>query len=279
MSEVLSSVWQNEWSPEQNGYSYSPVYRPDLDHHFLVEMAHAWSNGIVEMAGFLRAQTPSPYELESITAGMNSITGPTVFGIAGPGAVGKGTTMDAMIHGMGMTKFINTTTRDPRGNEVHGEDYFFMSNEDFRRINPADLLTSDFKPGRGYYGQTVQELDSCLTQSDLVVVEQNPATLVQFAQNMHRLNYPADFQLIYILPPDPMVLHLYSRLSQRVLSEPEKIEQTHDGPSINQDYLVSTMGHRQVLEFLTLKSAYDAGVQVRFLVNDDLDQLGNRLGL
>ena len=55
-----------------------------------------------------------------------------LFVISGPSGVGKGTVKDAVLKRLTDTKLsISATTRQPREGEVDGQDYYFLSSEQF----------------------------------------------------------------------------------------------------------------------------------------------------
>ncbi len=62
--------------------------------------------------------------------------------IAGPSGAGKTTLAHNLVNGFPGIQFsVSTTTRSPRGDEVHGRDYFFVSHEEFReRIRGSFFL-------------------------------------------------------------------------------------------------------------------------------------------
>lgn len=62
--------------------------------------------------------------------------------LAGPSAVGKSTVVDKLRNAVDNLYFsVSMTTRDPRPGEVDGEDYFFVSRDEFqRRIDAGEML-------------------------------------------------------------------------------------------------------------------------------------------
>ncbi len=59
---------------------------------------------------------------------------PVLLVIAGPAGSGKSTLCDRLVHEVPeFSRVITTTTRAPRGGEVHGQHYHFFSAEEFRR--------------------------------------------------------------------------------------------------------------------------------------------------
>jgi len=62
--------------------------------------------------------------------------------VTGPSAVGKGTICSALRQEAPEVRFsVSCTTRSPRPGEVHGQDYFFISEEEFHeKIERGELL-------------------------------------------------------------------------------------------------------------------------------------------
>jgi guanylate kinase len=95
-------------------------------------------------------------------------TPPLLIVISGPSGVGKDTVIQRMKERNLPFHFVVTaTTRAPRSNEVHGRDYFFVSQEEFARMIEADELLEFAYVYNDYKGipksQVRQALDSNMT--------------------------------------------------------------------------------------------------------------------
>ena len=67
--------------------------------------------------------------------------GGKLFVVSGPSGAGKGTICKRVKEDLHMDLSISMTTREPRPGEVHGKDYFFVSEEEFlRNIEEGNLL-------------------------------------------------------------------------------------------------------------------------------------------
>lgn len=66
----------------------------------------------------------------------------SLFIISGPSGAGKGTLVDCLLTRVsGLQVSVSATTRAPRPGEVDGEDYIFLSSDEFqRRIDAGDFL-------------------------------------------------------------------------------------------------------------------------------------------
>jgi guanylate kinase len=95
----------------------------------------------------------------------------TVFIISAPSGSGKSTLTHRLIEELSNLRFsISYTTRAPRGQEVDGKEYFFISREEFEdRVNKGEFLEHAEVFGN-YYGTHVSELDRAAGEGvDLVL--------------------------------------------------------------------------------------------------------------
>jgi guanylate kinase len=61
--------------------------------------------------------------------------------ISGPSGVGKTTLVDGLLDSVSMLKrSVSMTTRKPRNGEIGGEDYFFVSEENFEAAKDGELI-------------------------------------------------------------------------------------------------------------------------------------------
>jgi guanylate kinase len=92
----------------------------------------------------------------------------TVFIISAPSGSGKSTLTHRLIEELRFS--ISYTTRAPRGQEVDGKEYFFISREEFEdRVNKGEFLEHAEVFGN-YYGTHVSELDRAAGEGvDLVL--------------------------------------------------------------------------------------------------------------
>lgn len=84
--------------------------------------------------------------------------------LSGPSGVGKGTVRKAIFEeeGIDFQYSISATTRQPRVGEVDGEDYFFVSREEFeQKIVNGDMLEYA-QYVNNYYGTPKSFIDETL---------------------------------------------------------------------------------------------------------------------
>jgi guanylate kinase len=131
-----------------------------------------------------------------------------VFVITGPSGVGKGTLISKLLGRVpGLELSVSATTREPRGGEVDGRDYHFLTAEEFdQRIDREDFLEFATYSGNRY-GTLRSEVRKRLEAGRSVVLEIE----VQGARQV-RAAMRESVQ-VFIAPPDPKVLR--ERLESR----------------------------------------------------------------
>lgn len=191
-----------------------------------------------------------------------------LIGLAGPGASGKGTLSEFLLQYIGLTKIVNSTTRPQRTGEIEGVHYHFLDDKDFveQQDSGGFFLTLE-RPGRGYYGVAVDEVEKKLSSGKKgVLVEENPKNLITLLTRTEE-NYPHLHRtLIYIFPPHPIIKNTMQRLRNRLKQEEEP-----DKRNLTPDVFESTLGERQINEFRELASlSGNPGINLLFITNDDL---------
>jgi guanylate kinase len=132
---------------------------------------------------------------------------PTVFIISAPSGSGKSTLVGRLMQEVpNLTFSVSYTTRPPRGNEQNGEQYFFISREDFEsRIAKHEFLEHANVFGN-YYGTHSTVLDwACNKGCDLIL----DIDVQGAAQLKGKI---PDAVSIFVLPPSREVLESRLRL-------------------------------------------------------------------
>jgi guanylate kinase len=142
--------------------------------------------------------------------------------LSGPSGVGKGTVRKALfeLEGHDLVYSISMTTRPPREGEIDGEDYYFVTREEFEdRIRNDQFLEYAEFVGN-YYGTPKDKVEEQLDLGKEVVLEIE----VQGA-NQVREKAP-DGVFVFIAPPTKEAL--YRRLLRRGTEDPDMIQQRMD---------------------------------------------------
>jgi len=141
----------------------------------------------------------------------------TVFIISAPSGSGKSTLVGGLMQIVPGLRFsVSYTTREPRGQEVHGQDYFFISREEFeQRIRKEEFLEWAEVFGN-YYGTHQSELERAHKDAVDLVLDID----VQGARQLKE-RIPAGVS-IFILAPSRKVLE--QRLRTRSQDSEEVIQ-------------------------------------------------------
>lgn len=134
-----------------------------------------------------------------------------------------------------------------------------------------------YRPGRGYYGISNEEILQKLDASkNGCLFEESPQNIIQLfrSETLDNMDNKIDKTLLYILPPNPIIETAISRLQNRLNAEtdPEKRVLTPEN-------FESTIGDRQIDEFLELKSLIDnPDIKPLFIINEgDPEQVAQNI--
>lgn len=137
-----------------------------------------------------------------------------------PSGSGKSTIINKLMSEYGLRgRFsISATSRKPRGSERDGVEYYFLSEEDFRkRIGEGDFLEyEEVYPGC-FYGTLRSEVDRTLARGENVILDID----VQGGLNVKKI-YGDRALTLFIQPPS--IERLRERLERRGTDAPEVIE-------------------------------------------------------
>jgi len=140
-----------------------------------------------------------------------------LFVVAAPSGAGKSSLVKALMElDSRVVPSISHTTRAPRGQEVHGREYYFVSRETFDQMVLQDAFLEWALVHGNRYGTSKQAIEQRMAQGADVVLEID----FQGAIQVKRI-FP-NAVLIFILPPSWEALRL--RLERRAEDSPEVIE-------------------------------------------------------
>jgi guanylate kinase len=135
-----------------------------------------------------------------------------------PSGSGKTTIVKHLLgKGLNMEFSISATSRQPRGNEENGKDYYFLTAEEFRqRINNQEFLEwEEVYPGT-YYGTLMSEIERITQKGKNVVFDVDVVGGVNIKKN-----FKEQALAIFIQPPS--VEELRNRLINRNTDNTETI--------------------------------------------------------
>lgn len=137
--------------------------------------------------------------------------------VAAPSGAGKSSLVKALMElDAKVQPSVSHTTRDPRGQEKHGREYFFASKSEFDAMVAANAFVEWAEVHGNRYGTSKKAIEERMSQGADVILEIDFQGAVQIKQIF------ANAVLIFILPPSWEELR--SRLERRGEDAPDVIE-------------------------------------------------------
>jgi guanylate kinase len=138
--------------------------------------------------------------------------------VSGPSGAGKSTLATGVLKSVPQLRFsVSYTTREPRGEEQQGVEYFFVSREEFQSLIRGEDLLEWAEVHSNYYGTSRSFVDAFLQKGEDVLLDID----VQGARIIRQKRKEAI--AVFILPPSYEVLR--ERLQRRSLDDGLVIEQ------------------------------------------------------
>jgi len=133
--------------------------------------------------------------------------------LSSPSGAGKTTLVNLLSKNNNFEISISHTTRKPRPNEESGKDYYFVTDQEFKRLIKNEEFLEYAKVFNNYYGTTRTPVIDSLNKGKNVLFDID----WQGADQIKNKNL--DFKLItfFILPPSKEIL--YERLSNRDMKD------------------------------------------------------------
>ncbi len=147
----------------------------------------------------------------------------TLVSFSGPSGVGKNKVMEAILEFLSYVTnpFLSTscTTRAPRGEELNGVEYHFLSEADFDENIARGRFVEWAMVNSSRYGTPLSPIESALALGQVVVLDMD----VQGAAKLRELAKSRDWKLLdfFIAPPDMKTLE--QRLTKRGTESPANI--------------------------------------------------------
>lgn len=181
--------------------------------------------------------------------------------ISGPSGVGKTTIAHRIQEQFNGIFSVSVTTRPRSRDEVDGEDYLFVSPDEFESmLASGEFLESAEVFGKHAYGTPRRPVEERLSQGRLVILDIDVQGAMQVRESM-----PKAFML-FILPPSEEELH--RRLESRGREEEDAIERRFAEA-------------RHEIDLATTHDLYDAFVVNTVLeaaINEACSMVSDRLG-
>lgn len=137
--------------------------------------------------------------------------------ISGSSGVGKGTVIKSLLERNSDIKLsISYTTRQPRGQEIDGENYFFRTVDEFKKAIENDEFLEWAEFSGNYYGTKRRFVEKLLINGEHVLLEIDTQGALQIKKKM------PEAVLIFIAPPS--YEELVARLRGRKTETEEAIQ-------------------------------------------------------
>ena len=171
--------------------------------------------------------------------------------ISAPSGAGKSTLIGNLLkRGVNLEFSISATTRKPRGEEVNGREYYFMTDEEFsQRVDNGDFIEWEEVYANHMYGTLKTELHRIWKAGNHVLFDVD----VKGAMNLKKI-FGARAISIFIMPPS--IAELERRLIGRGTDNADKIK----------------MRVEKAVEEMNLADRFD-----EIIVNKDLDEACEKL--
>jgi guanylate kinase len=139
--------------------------------------------------------------------------------ISAPSGAGKTTIVNSLLQsGLDLSFSVSATTRQLRGNEIDGNDYFFLSVKEFRKgIENNEFVEWEEVYPDIFYGTLKREVERILANGNNVLFDVD----VKGGINLKKI-FGNRSIAIFIMPPS--VGELGKRLNKRATDSPENIK-------------------------------------------------------
>lgn len=137
--------------------------------------------------------------------------------VSGPSGAGKGTICNKLIEEMDNIKLsISMTSRNPRGQEINGKDYYFVTKEEFEeKIKNDEFLEYAIVHHNNYYGTPKANIEEELKSGKNVILEIDIQGAIKVKEKVKEAIF------IFIMPPSMKILK--ERLIKRNTETKEKV--------------------------------------------------------
>ena len=136
-----------------------------------------------------------------------------LFIFSSPSGAGKTTLVKLVEKKENFFISVSHTTRKPRSNEVHGKDYYFVSDNEFKELIKKEEFLEHAKVFNNYYGTLKSPVMEKLNQGQNVLFDID----WQGAKQIRDKKIKFKIISIFVLPPSKQVL--YNRLSNRDMKD------------------------------------------------------------
>ena len=156
---------------------------------------------------------------EGITSHRRGIGGGLAFVVSGPSGAGKNSVIDRVMEELpGLSYSVSYTTRPPRSHEVPGQDYNFVSKQEFERLIAAGELVEHVQYLGDYYGTAQHQIEEVFARGEDVILNID----VQGAKTLREKGL-LRFSVVYVFLAPSSLARLEERLRARGTEGGEEI--------------------------------------------------------
>ena len=145
-----------------------------------------------------------------------SIKPGNLFIITAPSGAGKSSLIKSIIEEGKIELSVSATTREPRINEVHGQDYSFLSINEFQKLIDQNSFLEYAKVHEHFYGTLISQVSKKLDTGIDIILDID----VQGFYQLQEKNI--EYTSIFILPPSLDILR--ERLKDRATESTSSID-------------------------------------------------------
>lgn len=155
-----------------------------------------------------------------------------LFVVAAPSGAGKSSLVNALMEvDSRLAHSVSHTTRAPRGQEVHGREYYFVSNAQFDQMTVQGAFLEWAQVHGNRYGTSKQAIEERIAQGGDIILEIDYQGAIQVKKIF------GNGILIFILPPswDELKSRLQRRgedtadvIDKRLINAAEEVAQVHE---------------------------------------------------
>ncbi len=139
-----------------------------------------------------------------------------LFIITAPSGAGKSSLIKSIIEEGKIELSVSATTREPRINEVHGQDYSFLSIDEFQKLIDQNSFLEYAKVHEHFYGTLISHVSKKLDTGIDIILDID----VQGFYQLQEKNI--EYKSIFILPPSLDILR--ERLKDRATESTSSID-------------------------------------------------------
>jgi guanylate kinase len=166
-----------------------------------------------------------------------------LFVVAAPSGAGKSSLVKALMElDVRVQPSVSHTTRAPRGQEKHGREYFFVSNQEFDAMVAANAFVEWANVHANRYGTSKKAIEDRMAQGADILLE------IDFQGAIQIKKIFANAVCIFILPPSWEELR--SRLERRGEDAPEVIE-------MRMENAAEEVAHVNKFDFVIINDSFD----------------------